>query len=51
MKARGPLAFIVVCCGVMLGSGLGAVYGSVPFGLLGGLAIGGLAAVLIAHRR
>lgn len=41
------LAFILVCCGIMLGAGLGAFYGSVAFGLLIGGAVGGLAAALV----
>jgi hypothetical protein len=44
---RNSFKFLLVCCGIMLGAGLGAAMGSVALGIFGGVVAGGAAATAL----
>jgi hypothetical protein len=50
-NSTAALGFVFVCCGIMLGAGLGALYENVALGIMMGAAIGGLVAALIGLSR
>ena len=46
-RNRTALTAILIMCGIMLGSGLGAAFGNVAIGICTGMALGGLAAIIL----
>jgi hypothetical protein len=50
-NSTAALGFVFVCCGIMLGAGVGALYKSVALGIMIGAAIGGLVAALTGVSR
>ncbi len=50
-KNGGGIVAVLIMAGIMIGAGLGAAFGNVAIGIPAGLAVGGLASMLVLARR